>query len=120
MSEKKVLYAEDEYTNRFTVELYFKRNNIIIDTVEDGEEAVMKCKTGNYDLVLLDQYMPKMNGDLAAREIKKLFPNLPLIAITSDDSNNSELMEAGFLEILIKPVKAEEYSEIIKRYLLDA
>ena len=115
--QKKVLYGEDEFTNRKLMEIQLKNENITCDLAEDGIEAVARFKREPYDLVILDQYMPGMNGDEVARLIHELAPTVPLIAITSDDGEIEKLRNAGFLEIFIKPLRGKNHIEIIKRYL---
>lgn len=117
MSEKKVLYGEDEFTNRKLLEIRLTSNQISCDLARDGVRALEMFKEGNYSLVILDQYMPGMNGDEVAIEIRKISPDLPLIAITSDDGEIDRLKAAGFNEVFIKPLRGTDYIETIKGYL---
>ena len=116
---KKVLYAEDEYTNRKLLEIKLRNDGIQCDLAEDGLTALEMFKAGDYGVVILDQYMPGMNGDKVAREIRKVDQKIPLIAITSDDSETHNLVEAGFNKIFIKPLRGEDYVGAIKAFLVN-
>ena len=78
MGTKRVLYAEDELTNRKLIQIRLQEAGIECDTVEDGSEALKLFSSGVYDVVILDNYMPIKNGDEVAREIRKLKPMPPL------------------------------------------
>lgn len=112
-----ILYAEDEFTNRKLLEIQLQRANLSCDLACNGEEAWEMFQKGNYRLIILDRYMPKMNGDELARKIKSVHPEIPLFAITSDDSDVKNLREAGFSEIFIKPLHGREYISLIRKYL---
>ncbi len=117
MCLKKVLYAEDEYTNRKLMELLLERNGIGCDLAEDGVAALELFKQNEYALVLLDQYMPGLMGSEVARIIRSEGSGVPLIAITSDDSQVPALKEAGFDLVFLKPMRGAEYIETIMSYL---
>jgi CheY-like chemotaxis protein len=115
----RVLYAEDEFTNRKLLEIQLKNNGIQCDLAEDGSEALRLFKENSYGLVILDQFMPGMNGDETGRLIRNIAPDIPLIAITSDDGEIPVLRQAGFQEIFIKPLRGKDHIDIIKKYLAE-
>ncbi len=112
-----ILYAEDEFTNRRLIEIHLGKANIHCDLAADGTEAWEMISKNDYRLIILDQYMPGMNGDELARKIRETKPDIPLIAITSDDTEVSMLKAAGFSEVFIKPLRGKEYIDTIIRYL---
>lgn len=114
---RRVLYAEDEPTNRKLLQIQLERAGISCDLAADGEEAVTLFRKHRYPVVILDQYMPGLNGDAVAKILREENPGQVLIAITSDDSEVSNLQNAGFNEIFIKPLRGNEYLEAIIRYL---
>lgn len=113
----RILYAEDEITNRKLLQIQLQRLGITCDTAVDGLEAVELFRKNHYAVVILDQYMPGLNGNQVARLIRDINPDQVLIAITSDDSELATLREAGFNEIFIKPLRGRDYLETIKDYL---
>jgi len=117
MAKYQVLYAEDEFTNRKLLEIHLGKTGISCDLASDGTQALHKIEENQYDVIILDQYMPGMNGDALARIVKQRFPHIPLIAITSDDAEVDNLMAAGFSEVFIKPLRSKQYIEVIKQYL---
>lgn len=112
----KVLYAEDEYTNRKYLEILLQREGIDCDLAEDGVSALDMFQRNSYSVVILDYYMPGMNGAEVAKEIRALDKSVPLIALTSDDSQVPELQNAGFDKIFIKPLRGDDYVGTIASY----
>ena len=117
VAKKRVLYAEDEFTNRKLLEIKLKNYGIACDLAQDGRRAIELFNRNEYDLIILDQYMPEMNGDQVAMRIRESHPDIPLIAITSDDGEIERLNAAGFNEVFIKPLRGQHYIDSIKNYL---
>ncbi|MGA1867420.1 MAG: response regulator [bacterium] len=117
MIKKRVLYAEDELSNRRLLQLKLEKADIECDVVEDGEEAIKMSRENDYDLIILDHYMPGIGGIEAAAKIRESSPDIPLLAITSDDALKDILLNAGFDEIIIKPFHGNDIINIIKSYL---
>ena len=117
MSKKRILYAEDDMANRMLLEIVCKNEGIECDAVENGRLALQKYQEHTYDLVILDQYMPEMDGEEVAVEIRKLSADIPLIAVTSDDSLKNRLLGKGFNEVIIKPLHGDATINIVKSYL---
>jgi len=117
MDKKQILLAEDEFTARKLLEFQLKRLNIVFDSVETGADALEYFRQGSYKLVLLDEYMPGLNGSEVAREIRKIDPTVPLLAMTSDPEAIPRLKEAGFREVFVKPLHGKVHLDIILGYL---
>src|SRR5262249_37870835 len=84
----KILLADDSGDNRALIAAFLKDSPHTIDGVENGARAVERFKDGNYDLVLMDLQMPVMDGDEAAREIRRferenLRPHTPIVALSA-------------------------------------
>lgn len=117
MTEKLVLYAEDEITNRMLMEVKLKKAGIQCNVVESGEEALDLCRAKPFNIVILDYYMSGMNGLETANKIRKHLPDAIFIALTSDDSLKKELRAKGFSEVVVKPAHGNQMLEIIQKYL---
>jgi len=117
MNKKKILYAEDDWANRKLLETKLEQAGFECDTAENGEMALQMYSENKYDLVVLDQYMPHLDGENVAIEIRKSSSDIPLIAITSDDSLRTHLIETGFNEVIIKPLRGHFAVDLIKSYL---
>lgn len=117
MTGKRVLYAEDEYTNRKIMEIQCRKFGVECVLVEDGRLALEKCRNEDFNLIILDQYMPGLNGDEVARELKKNYPSLPLVAITSDDECIPRLTKSGFDAVFVKPLRTDDYKRLLETYI---
>jgi two-component system response regulator ResD len=117
MAEYQVLYAEDEFTNRKLLEIQLGKSGISCDLASDGMIAFQKFMENTYQVIILDQYMPGMNGDVLARRIREKNADIPLIAITSDDAEIEKLKQAGFCEVFIKPLRSKDYLDVIQKHL---
>jgi CheY-like chemotaxis protein len=117
MTGKSILYAEDEFTNRRIMEIQCRRYGVECILVEGGREALERIAERDFDLIVLDQYMPGLNGDEVARAIRSEDVATPMIAITSDDGCVGRLKESGFDAVFVKPLRAAEYREILEAHL---
>ena len=117
MSGPRTLYAEDELSNRKLLEVKFRKLGLDLDLAVDGEQALAMIFEHDYDLIILDQHMPGLKGAEVAKLIKNRKPHVPILAITSDDDQVDSLLEAGFREVLIKPLVGSQYMEMILKYL---
>lgn len=117
MTGKSILYAEDEFTNRRIMEIQCRRYGVECMLAEGGREALEMIGARDFDLIILDQYMPGLNGDEVARAVRKDLGATPMIAITSDDGCVPRLKESGFDAVFVKPLRAAEYREILEAYL---
>lgn len=115
--KKKILLVEDEnYSRKIVFDLMSKFYDI--HTAEDGKKGLELFKSeGNFDLVITDIEMPKLDGLRMSEDIKKIDNNVP-IYITSayDDSENiQKAKDLGINRFIKKPVKITELFEFIKR-----
>jgi two-component system chemotaxis sensor kinase CheA len=87
----------------------------------DGQEALNILKSGdyNFDAMLIDIEMPRMDGYSLASEIKKYnrYKNLPLIAVTSRTSKSDRMrgVESGMVEYITKPYSADYLASVVQR-----
>ena len=68
----KILLAEDDKMSQTSAISFSKKFGIDLDIASNGEEAFNKCKSNSYDLILMDLFMPVMDGLQATKEIKTL------------------------------------------------
>ncbi len=109
-----ILIAEDEEINYLyleallNVEESFKCN---ILRAKNGREAIEICRqNNNIDLILMDLKMPVITGHQATREIKAIYPNIPIIAQTaySSEEDKEKALNAGCDDFISKPINKEE------------
>ena len=119
----KILVAEDEELNYMLIEtiLNKNKNDITILHAINGAKAIEYCKAeDDISLVFMDLKMPVMDGFEATREIKKCFPELPVIALTAYTSPDKQerAMAAGCDDFISKPVNSGIINRIIDKYLI--
>lgn len=117
-SMPRVLVVEDDPANIRVTRLFFKRWDFRIDIASDGREAVEKCRSEKYDLILMDLFMPVMNGFEAGEHI--LQPGeknstTPIIALSAhvDGGSRDRCLKMGMKGFVSKPVGVEEMRTIL-------
>ncbi len=117
---KTILVAEDEDVNFLFLEIVLNNIGVKVLHAKNGKEAVELCKNHReIDLALIDIKMPVMNGLDATNEIKKLRPDLPIIAQTAYalESDKKLYQNYGFDEYITKPIDKNHLSDVIQKYL---
>ena len=114
----RVLVAEDNPVNQALICALLKRHGISPDVVEDGEAALDLIASRQYDLVLMDVQMPRLDGISATRALRKMpLAHQPrVIAVTANvlDDERAACLDAGVDEFLGKPYRAAELSRLVK------
>jgi signal transduction histidine kinase/DNA-binding response OmpR family regulator len=114
-----ILIAEDEYFIYAYLSELFRLHNITTSHASNGQEAVNAVKARpNIQLVLMDGRMPVMNGLEATRQIKRLRPEIPIIALSAlaNDMDIQEALNAGCVAYVTKPVDIRDLFEKISSY----
>ncbi len=123
---KKILIVEDLEINREIAVEMLEDEGIICKEAADGMQAVeivADAQNGDFDLILMDIQMPKMNGYEATRAIRSMkncpLSNIPIIAMTANafEEDRKAALEAGMNEHLAKPVTADKLRTVISRFL---
>ncbi len=111
----KVLIAEDNESNFILYENMLS-GNYEISHAWNGEEAVDLFEKCNPDVILMDINMPKMDGYEATAEIKRINPNVPIIAVTAYAfaTDKERMLESGFNGYVSKPINLAKLKEEIK------
>ncbi len=122
LKNKKVLLVEDNELNREIAQEILSDEGMIIDTAEDGDIAVEKMKKagpGQYDLILMDIQMPRMNGYEATRAIRTLpdgwANQIPIVAMTANafEEDKQNAMNAGMNAHLAKPIDVQKLIRVL-------
>lgn len=115
MAQKKVLLVDDVGLFLQLEETFFKRKNCIILTARSGEEALKIVNENKPDLIVLDYYMPGMNGDEVCRIIKSddRFKDVPVIMVSKSSKTEDieKCLKAGADHYITKPIKQTELLE---------
>ena len=123
---KCILLVEDNELNSEIAAEILNEYGFLVDTAENGAEAVEKVKnsaSGNYDLVLMDVQMPVMNGYEATKEIRALanpaLAGITILAMTANafDEDRKKALECGMDGFLSKPIVIEELIAMLQKNL---
>ena len=93
--------------------------NFSITTVNNGQEAIELAKTTHFDIIFLDQMMPKMDGIETLKRLKEEKVSSIIIALTANNDTNAKdiYIKKGFTDYLSKPLKVKELNKIINKYM---
>lgn len=123
LNGKKILIVDDNKLNLKVTSRLLEPYNANLTLLESGIEAIEYIKENNvYDLILLDQMMPSMDGSTTLtklREIKNF--NTPVVVLTADAiMGRKELyLEEGFDDYISKPIDKKELSRVLSKFLKD-
>ncbi len=114
----KILIVDDEAKIREVIKEYIEFSGYESDEAEDGKEAVEKCRDNNYDLIIMDIMMPKVDGITAIKEIKK-FSDTPILVLSARTEEYDRLFgfEVGADDYVAKPFSPSEVVARIKAIL---
>ena len=124
MQRAKILIAEDERTQRDLLDGFLKKEGFEVDAASNGREALSKLNEGVFDIVLLDHKMPDLDGFQALREIRKFYPDLPVVMMTAYGTIETAVacMKEGAIDYLTKPIDLEElllkFQKVLERSIL--
>ena len=106
----RLLLAEDEKALSKALATILERNKYSVDTAYDGQEALEYLAAGNYDGVILDIMMPKVDGITVLREIRKKGNLIPVLLLTAKSEVDDKVLglDAGANDYLTKPFNARE------------
>lgn len=120
LKEYTILVAEDVASNFELVKELLEITSAKVLWVKNGVEAVEKCKVnGKINLVLMDISMPEMDGLTAAKEIKKIRKDIPIVAVTAfaRQEEKDKFLDAGCDDYIPKPIDEKQLLEAIYRLL---
>lgn len=120
-SDYTVMIVDDSKTDRTIMRKALEPLGVTLVEAGDGQEALSILKQGdhNFDAMLVDIEMPRMDGYSLATEIKKYnrYKNLPLIAVTSRTGKSDRMrgVESGMVEYITKPYSADYLMSVVQR-----
>lgn len=115
----KILIVDDEEKIRSVIKEYAKFEGYEFDEAEDGRSAIDKCKNNNYDIIVMDIMMPKLDGFSAVKEIRKI-SNIPIIMLSARGEEYDKLFgfEMGIDDYVVKPFSPKELMARINAVIL--
>ncbi|MBO4262153.1 MAG: response regulator transcription factor, partial [Clostridia bacterium] len=105
----RILIVDDEAKIREVLSEYAEFEGFVTDEAADGMEAVAKCKQNDYDLILMDVMMPRLDGFSAVKEIRKI-KDIPVIMLSARGEEYDKLFgfEIGADDYVVKPFSPKE------------
>ena len=112
----RILIAEDESELAKGLKFLLEKNKFSVDIAADGAEALDYFCGGNYDVIILDIMMPKMNGLEVLRSIRRTGANVPILMLTAKAEIEDRVagLEAGADDYLPKPFASREFIARVK------
>ena len=109
-TNKRLLIADDDDQIRELLVFDIQSSGYIADSASDGEIALKKALENNYDLILLDVMMPKINGYDVCKNIRMVKPKVPILMLTAKGSiqDKTEGFDCGADDYLVKPFEIQE------------
>jgi CheY-like chemotaxis protein len=124
LAGKKILVADDDVRNIFSLTKALELHKVQVIAATDGKEAIQKLEENpDISAVLMDIMMPEMDGYEAMQAIRKkpTFRNLPIIAITAKamTGDREKCIKAGASDYISKPVDVDQLLSLLRVWLYD-
>ena len=105
----RLLVVDDEINIRKVIREYAEFNDFLVDEAEDGLDAIEKVKVNDYDIIVMDIMMPKLDGYSACKEIRAI-KNVPVILLSARSAEYDKLygFELGIDDYVVKPFSPKE------------
>lgn len=121
-SKAKILVVEDSELNIKLILNIFKNAGLAPDIAINGREAIESCKSGKYDLILMDCELPEVDGYEATKRIRALegkSKHTPIVAMTANvlNEDKEKCYEAGMDDYLSKPINIKEFYDKLAKYI---
>ncbi|OGP53843.1 MAG: two-component system response regulator [Deltaproteobacteria bacterium RBG_13_52_11b] len=119
MEKPNILLAEDEKAQRDLLEGFLRKEGYSVDAVPNGREALERARGNIYEIALLDYKMPELDGLQTLREIRRLYPDLPVVMITAYGTVETAVrsMKEGAIDYLTKPIDLDELLLILQKVM---
>ena len=117
---KKILIVDDNKLNLKVATKLLDKYQVTIDTCLSGTEAIEILKDNSYNLILLDDMMPKLSGKDTLKELKKNKDfKIPVVVLTANaiSGMKEKYIDLGFDDYLAKPIDKEELNKILNKFL---
>ncbi len=121
LEEAKILVAEDYEINRILIEEMLEEYGLKPEFAYNGLDALNKASSKEYDLILMDINMPKLNGLDATMKLRDRGITTPIVALTANalEGDRERFLASGMDDYLSKPLAYEELDRVLMKYLME-
>ncbi|MDM8561929.1 response regulator [Candidatus Marithioploca araucensis] len=115
----RILLVEDNLINQKVAREMMKNEGLLVEIANHGKEAVLMVEKADFDAVLMDIQMPKMDGYEATQLIREGYKNLPIIAMTACVMNGDKekCLAAGMSDYISKPIEIDKLFNILGKWI---
>ncbi|WP_103865960.1 response regulator [Aquimarina sp. I32.4] len=115
----KVLIVDDNKLNLLVADKILSKEQFDCTTIDNGFDAIDLAKENEYDIILMDINMPRLNGIGTTKRIRKFNTSTPIIALTAVDVTqlNRQIVRAGLNDYILKPYNKNHLLEMIHKYI---
>ncbi len=119
MEKARILIAEDEQPQRDLLEGFLKKEGFSVEALANGREALQELAANFFDVALIDYKMPELDGLRTLQEIRKLYPDLPVVMMTAYGTVETAVasMKEGALDYLTKPIDLDELLLMLQKVI---
>jgi CheY-like chemotaxis protein/nitrogen-specific signal transduction histidine kinase len=112
---KKILLIEDNKINQMITKKMLENKQMLVEIIDNGEDAIEAVKNNYYDLVLMDVHLPGINGTIATQTIRTFDTHTRIIALTaiSLNENREMLLSYGMNDVITKPFDPENFYKVL-------
>ena len=117
MKMMKILWVDDEIDLLKPFVLFLEERNYTVDTCNNGADAIEKVVENKYDLVILDEMMPGLDGLATLQEIKRINSAIPIVMVTKSEEEGlmNKAIASQISDYLIKPINPSQIIMAIKK-----
>lgn len=118
LSGYKILVAEDNPLNQKIAVFMLSKQQAIVTTVSNGQEAIRELEKQHFDMVLMDLQMPEMDGFEATEYIRKVLKStIPVVALSASSYEDEikKCFDTGMNACITKPIDAEKLYDTIRK-----
>ena len=113
----RILWIDDEIDLLKPFVLFLREKGYFINTAANGQDGIVRISEDVYDLILLDEMMPGLDGLTTLKEIKKIKPNIPVVMVTKNEEEGlmEKAIASQIADYIIKPINPSQIIMTIKK-----
>jgi DNA-binding response OmpR family regulator len=117
--KSRILCTEDDADNREVLRLMLEMDGFDVTCAEDSRQALSLARAGNFDLYLLDNWLPDALGDALCRELREFDSITPILFYSgaATEADKARAMACGAQGCVIKPARFEDLVEEMRRLI---